>query len=241
MFPYLFAIKTKWSSTATFDPADISGLIYRVDPTYSYTDLGATTLATDTSLVRTVVPRIGSPNLARDTGDTNRPTFSATGLNGKPYLIFDGIANKLRAVFTLAQPYTRITVWRHRDTQDNNHVMMDGGTADQAYLNFASANAVSMYASTGRVSTTASNNVWYSSVEVFNGASSSLRLNKGTATIGNPGTGTPDGVSFGSAGNFGLTYPTKADLAYLLIYNRSLNTSEQDLLFDWLRTRFAHY
>ena len=223
-----------------FDPADLSGLVYRADPVYSYSDMGGTsTPATDGGAVGTVNPLVGGAYLQVDLIG-QRPTFAASGLNGRPTLAFNG-SHKLRASFTLAQPYTRIVVWRHRDGEDNNHVMMDGYTNDTAYLNFVSAGTLRMYAGAAGPNRTATSNVWYTSVEGYDAASSFLRLNGGTAGTGNPGTASPNGVNFGSQGDSGTSYGTQSDLAYLLVYSRLLNTGEQDSVFAWLRTRFAHY
>ena len=223
-----------------FDPADLSGLVYRADPTHSYSDAGGvTTPATDGGVVGTVNPLVGGAYLKVD-ADGQKPTLDADGLNGRPILVFNG-SHKLRATFALTQPYTRVAVWRHRDAEDNSHVMMDGYTNDTAYLNFISAGTLRMYAGSAGPSRTAASNVWYTSAEGFDGASSFLRLNGGTAGTGNPGTASPNGVNFGSQGSSGTSYGTQSDLAYLLVYSRLLDTGEQDSVFAWLRARFAHY
>ena len=227
-------------ATPAFDPADLSGLAYRADPTHSYSDTnGVTTPAVDGGVVGTVNPLVGGAYLKVD-ADGQKPTLDADGLNGRPILVFNG-SHKLRATFALTQPYTRVAVWRHRSPQNNSHVMMDGSTNDTAYLNFISAGTLRMYAGAAGPSRTAANDTWYSSAEVYAGASSTLRLNGGAAGTGNPGTASPNGVNFGSQGSSGTSYGTQSDLAYLLVYSRLLDTGEQDSVFAWLRARFAHY
>ena len=225
------------------DPATVSGLVYRVDPASGgYQERGAnTTPAADGQPLGRLVPLVGEAAFAAPAADANRPTFVAAGLNGRPVVKFDGTNDRLKAAFTLAQPYTRVMVWRHRSAHDNNHVMADGNTDVTAYLNFVSANTLRMYAGSGGPSVSGlSNDTWYTSAEVYDGAlNSTLRLNGGAAAEGGPGAGNPGGLTFGSQSNG--DYFTDCDLAYVLVWDRALAAAEQNVAFAWLRSRFAHY
>lgn len=225
------------------DPATVSGLVYRVDPASGgYQERGAnTTPAADGQPLGRIVPLVGEAAFAAPAADANRPTFVAAGLNGQPVVQFDGTNDRLKAAFTLAQPYTRVMVWRHRSAQDNNHVMADGNTQDTAYLNFVSANTLRMYAGSGGPSVSGlSNDTWYTSAERYDGAfNSSLWVNDGDRADGSPGGGNPGGLTFGSQGSG--NYPAACDLAYLLVWGRALTDGEVATALRWLRYRFAHY
>lgn len=129
-----------------------------------------------------------------------QPTLSSTNGN---HLTTDGANDYLRsASFTSAQPTTEYTV-SSLVTWVSGAYLWDGASG-------ANSAAVIMTTSTPRVSINAGSSVAENSnlvvgtpavfTEFLSGASSSLQINATTATTGNAGTASPNGVTIGASG-----------------------------------------
>jgi hypothetical protein len=67
---------------------------------------------------------------------------------------------------------------------------------------------------------------------IFNGASSSLQINSGTAVTGNPGATNPGGLTLGAA--FGTTVPSNVQVKEMIVYSTSQSAAQQALIIAYL-------
>lgn len=203
-----------------YDPALISGSPSDGDP------------------VGTLPDTIGANN-ATSTGSA-RPLYRTAGPNSKPYVEFDGVAmfSKSGAVTAIAQPYRLFLVFRPKRYVTPQRIF-DGQTADRTILSqhpvdidagslSRGIQRYSLYAGTAFTASnpggalTATGGQFGLLSALYNGASSSIAINRNTPTIGNPGASSFTGICFGSSTNQTAGYFSKFDLVRLLVYNSSI-------------------
>lgn len=123
---------------------------------------------------------------------------------GSPQLLFDGAADFLQIAFTANQPMTRYSVIK-QTTWTIAEALMDGaagGVASTALLSQSTTTpnitifAGSALADNGNLAVKAFGVV----TEVYNGVSSSLKVNATTTTTGDAGAGNSDGLTVGANG-----------------------------------------
>lgn len=124
----------------------------------------------------------------------SRPLWKADGANR--YLLFDGVDDRMAAAFTITNPCERISALRQISWTSGRfifggitaygHILYQVVTTPEISL-FASANAAT------NANAVIGNNVVVA--EVFNGASSSITVNNGTPTTGNPGSNVSGGIT----------------------------------------------
>lgn len=174
------------------------------------------------------------------------PTFNAAGLNGRPTVTSDGVANKsLSGTFTLLQPYTIGLVFRHKSGNSaqwsSANRIIDSNAGDVIVNQYHGVSQLSCYARTAFTCFNggAEINAW-SYVEIsMNGSSSFIRINGGPATTGNPGTTTlTTGFTLfaGSAGFF-----SNIELAALLFWPRAFSSSDRSTWEGWVHGRWGIY
>lgn len=186
-----FSLSSLPSLAALFEPYDASKVFAeRTTPTTPSTVGGVVGTLYDTS--------VNASHVAAGS-DAARPLLRA-GVAGN-YVEFDGVNKNLRKVFTLVQPFTRITLLR-ANTWTSGDRLMDGATADSQYVyqqtatpQFTARNGAGLFNVTTVPLTT-----WFVLTEVANGASSKAKINNGSFTNLTYGGTNPDGVSFGARG-----------------------------------------
>jgi len=140
----------------------------------------------------------GNGNHLKQGTDTNRPSEEADGS-----ILFDGVDNFLKAdAFTLIQP-EYVYILGRQVTWTSTDRLFDGNANNSGNLNQTGVSPdLNMYA--GAV-VGANNDLSLGSYGVisaaFNGASSSLKINNGTAATGNVGTANMGGFVLGANGN----------------------------------------
>lgn len=169
---------------------------------------------------------------------SKRPTLKTNIQNGLPVVRGDGVDDFLRCAFTFAQPQTFFFVTRV-NTFLSSAFLLGGVTDDRRIFSGGGANRKYMYAGTGLApSLTHTDNTWGVLTAVFNGASSTIALNAGSATTGNSGTNTGGGVTlFGSdsVGQCGAM-----DIAELLLFG-TLTADEKTQILNYLNAKWAVY
>lgn len=144
------------------------------------------------------------------------PTLVPNVLNGLPVIRFTGVAfqNMDTASFTLAQSVTVFCVFK-KATANNKVLFTDKGASAVELLGFAASTATMFSGSSATVNLTPTN--WNIGVFVFNGASSSYRINTGgSATTVNPGaTGIANGFRLADFSSGG--FPYDGDIAELIV------------------------
>lgn len=142
---------------------------------------------------------------------SKQPLYTAASGSTPAYLTFDGTDDYMRtAQFMQPQPVTRYTVARQISWTSGRY-LWDGaaGANSGATIQTTASPQVNLNAG----SSAAGNTDWAVGTDavitsVLNGASSSIRVNRGTATTGNAGSTSQSGITIGASGavivaNFG--------------------------------------
>lgn len=147
---------------------------------------------------------------------------NATGLTG------DGVDDYLTAAFTLAQPFTRISLLQQITWTASDAIMGGGDSVNPTFgllQQIAASPDVRLFSTTGSTVNThltlATNAVV---VEIFNGASSSLQVNNTTATTGDIGIGAAGGLTLFARAN--VAAPANAFISAVILVGRVLTASE---------------
>jgi hypothetical protein len=170
----------------------------------------------------------GSTFVSSATGETWTINGGATIVD-RTQIIFDGTNDYLKsAAFSLSQPENVYFVGQQVTWTSNDHIYSGGtaGAMEFQQVNGGASPNVELYGgsavatNTGFVLKTNAVLTTY-----FNGASSGIRVNRGTATTGNPGSQAGNGFTLGA-------YPTGAVLANItvseiLIYDTVAHTTAQ--------------
>jgi hypothetical protein len=147
-------------------------------------------------------------------------------VNGLPAIRFDGVDDNLAATgFTLNQPSTIVAVFVQRMDPADNKGLLDGASADfSRYLFVAgSGNTLGLYAGTTLNGPTLTVGTAYYAVAIFNGGSSSVRVNGGSPSSGNAGSSGASGITIGSANNGAGSQYAQFDFAEVFGYNSALS------------------
>lgn len=185
----------------------------------------------------------------RDKSGNGRHATQATGVsqplrktviqNGRDVVRFDGANDHLDINFTQAQPYTRFTVVKSRSAENGNHVIMDGGIADNSYLIFSSANTVMSYAGATLTQVVGPSNVFRNYYQLYNGVNSAITANGGTPTVGNAGSNTA--VNFRLAGRAQFGFFADCDFAEVLIFPTALSDAARQAVESYLNAKWNLY
>lgn len=166
---------------------------------------------------------------------TNLPAQVVT----RPSLLFNGTAHYLKtAAFTLNQPTTIYLVGK-QITWTASDVLVDGLTANTgAFVQTTATPQLNINAGT---SVAANTNLAVNAngviCLVFNGASSSIKVNNTTATTGNAGAGNMGGITLGAA-------PTPAGYANgqfyeMAVYSVAHDASTQNYIISYLMAKYG--
>ena len=211
-----FSLSDLPNVAALFEPYDTSKVFAeRTAPTTPSTVGGVVGTLYDTS--------VNASHVAAGS-DAARPLLRA-GVAGN-YVEFDGVNKNLRKVFTLVQPFTRITLLR-ANTWTSADRLMDGATTDSQYVfqqtstpQFTARNGAGLFNVTTVPLTT-----WFVLTEVANGASSKAKINNGSFTNLTYGGANPGGVSFAARGD-GSTQFGHVDLGGCVITSAVLSDDD---------------
>jgi hypothetical protein len=152
----------------------------------------------------------------------------------------DGTADYARtAPFPLPQAFTRISVIK-QDTWTASDVLLDGA-------NGANSGALVQTTTTPQLNINAGSSVadntglavdtWAVVTEVFNGASSSLRIGRGVATTGNAGANAANGLTLFASGASTAAAFAAGSLRAQAVYSRVLTRAERDALIEYFSRR----
>jgi len=168
----------------------------------------------------------------------SHPRWGASGSGG--VLGFDGTDDKLKASpFALNQP-DHIFVLGKYTTGAATAYLWDGNTADSGacYRVAAPTNNSYVYAGGGAAINLASANATWTIYDAnYNGASSLAALNGAAPSTANIGAGNKGGFALCSAGNGNARIA--ADIAAVVVYNRSLAESDRQRVIRWMRRQAA--
>jgi hypothetical protein len=176
-----------------WDPSDMSALFQD--------SAGTTPVTAADQPVGRIEDKSGNGNHLLQATSTERPYLRTDGTYW--WLEFDGVDDFLQAIFTHAQPFTRITAMQLVSYPGSERIL-DGGSAYAETVSQPS-DGIGIGSSTPNIVVTGFT-VGNSHVvtEIWDGASSKLAVDNGTYGTGDPGTDTPNGLTVGSDhnGNF---------------------------------------
>lgn len=164
------------------------------------------------------------------------PLYKTNILNSLPVVRFDGTDDTLTAAFAETQPTTRFWVVRFRSAYPPDREVSDGNNSLTCLLGRRSATQIDAYSGASiSISTTPESPHIYSCV--YNGASSSLRVDGGTAVTGTVG-GSEDtgGVQLAARGD--STTFADIDVAEVIDYGDAKNDADVLSIVDYLNTKW---
>ena len=202
----------------------------------------ATTITKTSDLVSQWNDKSGNGNHLLQSTGTNQPLWVDAEENGLPVIRFDGVDNFIRIVAyasgTLAQPNTYFVVMTQAGGV--SHVSLDAGvTSSNRHAIFSNtSNYHSMYAGTTIADTTAISG-FEQTTYLFNGASSTIRVNKSETKTGNAGTQGVDGLTLGSNQASTPTEFSATDIAEVIIYDADVSDANRTIIEDYLATKWG--
>lgn len=174
-------------------------------------------------------------NLAQ-TVAANQPQIVINGainrVNGKPAILFDGVNDTFRTLFSIGNTMTRFMVMSHLSPQNNDDIVLDDGiSADAAYLLFPSATTLRIYNPGGTVNYSGvANNVQFATYNLFNGTSGQISVNNIAPVSGSIGNITYNGVTVGSRGGATPGYHANFHFQELIMYNSNQSANRQTVM-----------
>lgn len=209
----------------TFTPGSVAGL-------YAWYDATQITGLADGDPVATWTDVAGGRNATQGTSAA-RPTYKTAIQNGRPVVRFDGVDDFVNAsAVSVSQPDTIFIVAKQTSTGSTKNAY-DGNTTRQtlecgtSYVINAGAN----------VSTAGADTAWHVHTAIYNGASSSHRLDGALGSSGNAGTNALASLNIGTYRNFAGFWP--GDIAELIIYTGALGSTDRAAVEAYLKAKWG--
>jgi len=179
---------------------------------------------------------VASDDLTDLGNSTRTPDFSASALNGHDAILFDGINHMLTKTFTLTQPVTYFLVIK-QITWVSFDGIINGIGSNQCVLRQRTVTP-KIQAFAGIASSEDSNLTlgnWSVLSLIFNGASSSIRVDDNTSTDSDTGTQDPGGIEIGR----NATVYANIAVTEFVIYESALSSGDRDAAHDFLKDKYA--
>jgi hypothetical protein len=168
------------------------------------------------------------------------PTITSNAINGHQTVTFNGTDEMGYRETTpeLTQPLTFYIVFKQPTWTSGDYLFCsNSANAPLLYQDGASANIYLVAGTALSSDPDLALDTYGIMTAVFNGASSELRTNDGTAVTGNGGAN--GGVGFNLANSSGLGNYCNIEVAYLIIRGAADDTATQDLFITYLKDRFG--
>lgn len=226
-------------SSRGFNPTSVGGLVTWIDfsdASTLFTDTGRTTrVSADADIIKGVTDKSGSGNHLSEA--TNGPTYKTAIQNSKSIARFDGTNDVLACVgLSVAQPTSILIVGKVTTAgSDTNYFLIDGATARQVVYR-DSTTKWSMFAGALLTGAATADLNYHTFTAIFNGASSSERVDLGAYSSGAAGANALTSLLLGK-GNTGSFYGI--DEGEVLIYSTALSTPNRDTLESYLKTKWG--
>lgn len=218
-----------------FSPLDIAGFeIWLRADLGTWQDSGKTTAAvSNADVIGAWADQSGNGRDALQGTTANKPTLRLGVLNSLPIIRFDGINDFLQAAYPdVAQPYVRFVVAKS-DGFLSEHII-NSVTGNTAVI-WVDA-TFSLYAGAVLTSPTFDTD-WHILTGVFNGLSSSIRIDGSVTSDDAGGDSIAGGITVG-ARNSGLVSWFDGDIAEVLDYS-SITSDEIDQIEQYLADRYG--
>lgn len=188
-------------------------------------------------LVSAWADQIASHPLTQGTG-VNQPALTASNT-----VLYDGSNSFMKSTsVTAGQPCTRVLLFRQITWAANAAIAANAGGLTNPRIDQITASPnIALFA--GAASSPSTNpdlalNTWGVITTVFNGASSTVRINDGADVTGNPGAnGFSGGVTQG--GRTSSTNLSNVEIAEDIVFPSGLSDSEKALVYKWMQQEAA--
>jgi hypothetical protein len=183
----------------------------------------------------------GNSRDAAQATSTKRFLYKTNIINGLPIARADGSDDLMvTSAFTLNQPCTVFAVIVQRtDPTMNKGILDGGGSAYTRYVYYpASGNTIGIYAGTTLGGPTIVTGTPYYLTAIFNGASSSIRVNGGTPSSGNAGSSAASGFTIGAAYNGASAEYGQTDFGEIFAYNSVLSAGDLSDVHNYLAAKW---
>lgn len=212
---------------AWYDPADLASM---------FQDNAGTIAAAVGAPVGLIRDKSGRGNDAVQATAGARPLLKQDS-GGRYYLEFDGVDDRLSAVFPIAQPFDRISAVRQIAWQSGGVIFGNSTAGDHGILyQGASAGTITMRSNSLTLSRS---NVAIGVTNVvgehFDGSGSTIFVNNEAASAGAIGTLAPGGIALGARGSG--TGPSSIRIYGMCMVGRSLLSGETGRLRRFMAAR----
>lgn len=232
------------SNALAFTPSSISGLKLWVDANKGTTTDG-TTPCTNGQGLAFWADQSGNSNTMSSQGGSNNPIFNTNIQNGLSGITFAGAASQqsIQAIFTYNDPeHIFMVVKQVTWTQFRRLVARASASGNMKLINDVATPGIYLDDGTNTNSpgtTGMTLGTFFVLDFCFNGASSTIRLNNGSNTTGNPGSGTNmGGVTIG-ADYLSGTGASNIVVGELLAYDSHLSDANASLVNHYLGTKWG--
>jgi hypothetical protein len=181
-----------------------------------------------------------SRDLTRSVDDARRPSYQTNEVNGLACLRFGGTDDQMTStVFAVAQPLTAVMVVKQVGWINGEWLFDSDAVGEMGVFQSTTSPRVDLWGGSSAVAANTGLVVgeWHILVAIFEGASSSLRVDGGTATTGSGGTVGLNGFTLGAKAND--TVWSQIDVAEIAFYSASLSEANQDALLAHLGSKYA--
>jgi len=215
-----------------FNPGNLSGLELWLDATQA-SSITLNTGNTPNTVSQWRDRRPSSTALLGQTASNQQPDYVASSLNGLPGIKLAAGRNLSTTTWAnnFAQPTTYFCVFR-TPASGTTWSLFDGLTARQTIFGNTITQLV-MFAGSSATAITVVADTAYAAVLIYNGASSSARLNTKTAVTRNPSTNAISGLFIGSGAG------VRNDINEFGLLSRAVTDSEAGRLMDYLARKWG--
>lgn len=245
--PVRFRTSRRGLSVSYFGSSAGSSLTYTTNLLFRVqSDTGTSTTTPGAGVSQWDDQAVGARHYAQATG-ASQPLYRASGPNGQPYLEFDGTDDLMTtSAFGsgISQPLTDFFVIRQNSWTLADRVS-DSGTDELVLRQQSSSPEVAIYAGGAFDCTNSGLTVgqWGVLEIIWNGASSQIQVNGGTATTGNPGSGGLTAARTRSIGGHnGAPPPITAahiDVAAHLSYSEATSNGNRSTVRAYLGSKYG--
>lgn len=213
-------------------------------PAYFYQDTARTIRATQTghAVASWADGKASRGRHATQSTSAKRPTLVLDAQNGKAALRFDGVDDYLATTsYTRSSPLSLFLVLKQHSWGTSRSIC-DCLSNYYAYLlkQHASTSGKLVACSlSGLPDATLAVSSWGVVCVVFDGVSSRIRVNAGTALTGDVGSEVGGGIVLGSSGGHNLgNNCSYVDIGEVVEYSAALTTTQEERVRNWLNNRW---
>lgn len=171
------------------------------------------------------------------------PTIVDNAVNGHDAVRFDGVSqcgNNSHIGLLIAQPYTIYLVLKQITLTDNDRIIGMKGNNLALLRQESTGSTLLLYAGGSGIQNNQLAVGNYGIITtVWNGATSTFRINNNTAITGSIGSEVGSGGFYLCAGYTGLAQFANCEVAYMVVRSGADDTPTQDNFIEYLKNRFG--